>query len=348
VRRIGLAFLCGVGLACAGALSAAVAAGSVPFVGTTGSSSTSTATTSTTTSTVTTTIPAPERIPAGVTIAGVPVGTLTRDQAKTTVRKVFNRPLLLVLARKRLAATPAQAGASANVALAVARALRAAPGESIGLPITINRGTVRSYVASIARRFDRKPVDARLYLRRLRPWITPDRPGRGLDRRPAALKIAAALGANKRGPLRLIYRGIRPAVTKRRFGPVIVIRRGSNRLHLYNGTRSWRIFPVATGQSVYPTPLGRFKIVVKWRNPWWYPPSTPWARGSKPIPPGPGNPLGTRWMGLSAAGVGIHGTPNDSSVGYSVSHGCIRMHISDAEWLFVHVTIGTPVFIVAA
>ena len=43
--------------------------------------------------------------------------------------------------------------------------------------------------------------------------------------------------------------------------------------------------------------------------------------------PGPGNPLGTRWMGLSAAGVGIHGTPDDASIGYSASHGCIRMHI---------------------
>jgi lipoprotein-anchoring transpeptidase ErfK/SrfK len=53
-------------------------------------------------------------------------------------------------------------------------------------------------------------------------------------------------------------------------------------------------------------------------------------------------------MGLSAPGVGIHGTPNDSSIGYSVSHGCIRMHIPDAEWLFVRVRVGTPVYIVAA
>jgi lipoprotein-anchoring transpeptidase ErfK/SrfK len=51
-------------------------------------------------------------------------------------------------------------------------------------------------------------------------------------------------------------------------------------------------------------------------------------------------------MGLSASGVGIHGTPDDTSIGYSASHGCIRMHIPDAEWLFNHVTVGTPVFIV--
>jgi lipoprotein-anchoring transpeptidase ErfK/SrfK len=105
---------------------------------------------------------------------------------------------------------------------------------------------------------------------------------------------------------------------------------------------------VAVGQSSYPTPLGLFEIAVMWRNPWWYPPDSDWARGSSPIPPGPGNPLGTRWMGLSASGVGIHGTPDAASIGYSASHGCIRMHIPSAEWLFNHVSIGTPVYIVAA
>jgi lipoprotein-anchoring transpeptidase ErfK/SrfK len=107
-----------------------------------------------------------------------------------------------------------------------------------------------------------------------------------------------------------------------------------------------RRFQVATGQSSYPTPLGRWEIVVMARDPWWFPPASPWAEGKQPVPPGPGNPLGTRWMGLSAPGVGIHGTPDAASIGYSASHGCIRMLISDAEWLFAHVRIGTPVFIV--
>jgi len=76
------------------------------------------------------------------------------------------------------------------------------------------------------------------------------------------------------------------------------------------------------------------------------PPDSDWARGLKPIPPGPGNPLGTRWMGLTAPGVGIHGTPDAASIGYSASHGCIRMFIPDATWLFDHVRIGTSVLIV--
>ena len=109
-----------------------------------------------------------------------------------------------------------------------------------------------------------------------------------------------------------------------------------------------RTFGVATGQSKYPTPLGTFEIVSMQRNPWWLPPDSDWAKDAKPIPPGPGNPLGTRWMGLTAPGVGIHGTPDAASIGYSASHGCIRMRIPDAESLFTSVDTGTPVFIVGA
>jgi lipoprotein-anchoring transpeptidase ErfK/SrfK len=107
-----------------------------------------------------------------------------------------------------------------------------------------------------------------------------------------------------------------------------------------------RKFGIATGQSTYPTPLGSYEIVTMQRDPWWYPPPSDWAAESDPVPPGPGNPLGTRWMGISAPYVGIHGTPDAASIGYSASHGCVRMRISDAEWLFQRVKVGTPVFIV--
>jgi L,D-transpeptidase ErfK/SrfK len=126
-----------------------------------------------------------------------------------------------------------------------------------------------------------------------------------------------------------------------------VIRRDSKKLFLYNGTKLRRVFRVATGQSSYPTPIGQFEIIVKQRNPWWYPPAgSAWAEGADPVPPGPGNPLGTRWMGISSPYVGIHGTFNSWSIGYSASHGCVRMLIPEVEWLFERVDVGTPVFIV--
>lgn len=139
-----------------------------------------------------------------------------------------------------------------------------------------------------------------------------------------------------------------PRMTRADIDRIIVIRRDSHRLALYKGTRLVRRFGIAVGQPVYPTPLGSFKIVDKQLNPWWYPPDSDWAKGAVPIPPGPGNPLGTRWMALSADAVGIHGTPDPASIGYSASHGCIRMRISEAEWLFERVKVGTPVFIVSA
>ena len=87
---------------------------------------------------------------------------------------------------------------------------------------------------------------------------------------------------------------------------------------------------------------------MKERDPTWNPPPSDWAKDAVAIPPGPGNPLGTRWMGLSVYAVGIHGTPNAASLGYSASHGCIRMAIPEAEWLFEQVEVGTKVYIVSA
>jgi lipoprotein-anchoring transpeptidase ErfK/SrfK len=287
-------------------------------------------------------------IPLGVTISGVQVGGLTAEAATTAVQQGFQTPLELQLGATQILVTPDVLGATPVVDKAIEQALTAEPNSVIPLDVSLVPGQTAAFVATLAKRYDRAPVDSKLFLRQLRPWLSQEQPGRKLDRRGALRDIAAALSDGVRTGITLTQANVRPKVTRANFGPVIVIRRTSNRLFLYDGMRYRRFFAVATGQHQYPTPLGRFAIIVKWRNPWWYPPASPWAQGQSPIPPGPGNPLGTRWMGLSAPGVGIHGTPKDGSIGYSVSHGCIRMHIPQAEWLFNHVEIGTTVFIVAA
>jgi lipoprotein-anchoring transpeptidase ErfK/SrfK len=327
MRKAGLLVLFVLGLAAAGGLSAGVVA-------------------ATTTTGTTTTMPA--TIASGVTISGVEVGDLTSDQAFAAVTASFARPVTLVVLRHRLAVVPARIGAMAAVRAAVARAITAPAGSSLKLRVILSRKGTQRYLDAVAKRFDRAPVDSQLLLRNLRPVITKEQPGRSLRVVKAMNAIFTALVTNSRPEVALDFAELSPSVTRGAFGPVIVIRRGSNRLFLYNGMRFQRVFGVATGQSVYPTPVGRWRIVVMSRNPWWYPPNSAWAKGEKPVPPGPGNPLGTRWMGLSASGVGIHGTPDDASIGYSASHGCIRMHIPDAEWLFNHVTVGTTVFIVSA
>ncbi len=285
-------------------------------------------------------------IPTGVTIGGVDVGGMTQDAATTAVQNAFAAPLELDVAATRVLVTPDLLGAKADVAKAVGRALAAPAGTVVPLPVTVDQSVTTPFIAKLAKRFDRPATSARLLLRNSRPFLTRDQPGRKLDQKRAVRDVVATLSNNVRDPIALTMISVKPTVTRANFGPVIVIHRGENRLFLYRGMRYWRVFSVATGQQAYPTPLGRFTIVVKWKNPWWYPPASPWAQGQKPIPPGPGNPLGTRWMGLSAPGVGIHGTPDAGSIGYSVSHGCIRMRIPDAEWLFTHVQIGTTVFII--
>lgn len=102
--------------------------------------------------------------------------------------------------------------------------------------------------------------------------------------------------------------------------------------------------PVALGKYNFKTPIGNFKVVSKTLNPTWIPPE--WAGLEKPVPPGPKNPLGDRWIQLSRKGYGIHSTNEPHLIGSPVSHGCIRLYPEDAELLYNLVKIGTPVYII--
>jgi len=125
----------------------------------------------------------------------------------------------------------------------------------------------------------------------------------------------------------------------------IVIDQSECLLYFYQFGKLKLKFGVATGMPAYPTPNGFFHVVIMAKNPTWIPPDSPWAKGLEPIPPGSGNPLGTRWIGTSAPGVGIHGTPADWTIGTHASHGCIRMHIWEVEKLYDYVRVGMPVII---
>lgn len=117
------------------------------------------------------------------------------------------------------------------------------------------------------------------------------------------------------------------------------------RLTLVRGETPTRSYPVAVGQPRYPTPTGSFRIVDKQVDPIWTPPNSPWAAELDTIPAGPGNPLGTRWIGTSRPAIGIHGTHAVGSIGTAASHGCVRMRIADVEELYREITVGTPITI---
>jgi lipoprotein-anchoring transpeptidase ErfK/SrfK len=357
MKRAGLVLPLLVACAVAGVFAALALAETPPTGTTTGTTTTAptttapteTTTTGTTTTGATTTAPAPAPVFApGVRIGGIDVGGLAPTDASLAVAQAFASPVVLHFNTTTITIAPELLGAAPALNRALSRARAAAPNTAVPLQVSVRRAPIAEFVAKLAQRFDRKPADARLFLRKYKPVVTRSKLGRKLDVKDATAQIAGALAANRRTPITLTATPIQPEVPARSFKSIVVIRRGSNSLYLYRGEKLVRQFGVATGQSVYPTPLGRFQIIVKWENPWWYPPNSDWAKGEKPVPPGPGNPLGTRWMGISSPGVGIHGTPDSASIGYSASHGCIRMLIPEAEWLFTHVDIGTPVFIVAA
>jgi lipoprotein-anchoring transpeptidase ErfK/SrfK len=293
--------------------------------------------------------PPPKKIAPWVKIEGVKVGGLNPYIAYRKFTAAYNKPVRFALGQERWARSPTSLGAVADIDGAIEQALDASAGEAVSIGVRVDPRLVRRYVASLDKRYRVEPENAELTgLVASRPSISSEKTGREVRRGLMTRAIVHRLNSTVRRPLPLAFRELKPTVTKAEFGPVIVIQRGANVLTLYNGETTVRTFGVATGSAEYPSPAGTWSIVDKQRNPWWRPPDSEWAKDAKPIPPGPGNPLGTRWMGLSAAAVGIHGTPDAASIGYSASHGCIRMRIPEAEWLFNRVRIGTPVFIVRA
>lgn len=119
---------------------------------------------------------------------------------------------------------------------------------------------------------------------------------------------------------------------------------------LFLGTLGGRVeaFPVAVGRADWKTPTGAFTVVLTERNPTWDVPESILEEGRRSgrahplkVPPGPDNPLGAFWLGLSFPGIGIHGTNVPSSIFTVTTHGCIRLHPDDIAYVFERVTVGT-------
>ncbi|MGD9694084.1 MAG: L,D-transpeptidase family protein [Thermoleophilia bacterium] len=291
----------------------------------------------------------------GVSIAGVPVGGLASADARRAVITQFigprRAPLVVTFNKRNLVVEPVKVGYSADVDYAVQAALlygrsRPVPAEGVTVPLKqkVNRARLLATLKLRAAKYDVKAVDAALSFRGATPVVRKARHGLGIDVTRAVPKVEAAIFARDQPSYALPT--MRLLASRTSIGPVIVIQRSSYRLTLYRGAKRVRAFPVAVGTSSHPTPSGTYSIIQKQMNPTWFPPDSPWAAGLGPVPPGVSNPLGTRWMGTSAPAIGIHGTPVPSSVGTAASHGCIRMYIHDAEWLYSHIAIGTPVRIV--
>ena len=144
---------------------------------------------------------------------------------------------------------------------------------------------------------------------------------------------ATALSANLPAATNQTAKNQVPAVATKR---VIVVSLEDRKLALVEDGKVVKTYPVAVGKVSTPSPVGTFTIERRVMNP-------TYSHDGRVVPAGPNNPVGSRWMGLSIKGYGIHGTNVPSSIGKAASHGCIRMGKADVEELFSMVAVGDEV-----
>ena len=119
----------------------------------------------------------------------------------------------------------------------------------------------------------------------------------------------------------------------------LMVDKSQNLLTVFSDGVVFKVYRVSTGEN-NSTPLGTFKIVNKIKDPVWY------NQGAIVPAESPDNILGSRWLGISKSGYGIHGTVDPKSVGQQATKGCVRMLNAEVEELFTIIPIGTEVAIV--
>ncbi len=135
----------------------------------------------------------------------------------------------------------------------------------------------------------------------------------------------------------LIIPGRKLKVTISKFS--IVVNATENILFLNRDGELFKTYTVSTGED-NSTPAGTFFIEEKMVKPVWY------KMGAVVSPESAEYELGSRWLGLSLEGYGIHGTSDESTIGSHVTKGCVRLKNNEVEELFDIVPSGSEVIII--
>ena len=308
----------------------------------------------------------------GVHVGRIDLGGLTAVQARATLAPrlaPLRRPLVLRYSGGRLVLTPRALRLSvepdASVvrrALAVsrnswfvARAWRDLVGQDLKSSLQPRVGYSGSAVAhavrTLKRRVNRAPRNAGVVPSAKGLTVFKSRPGTRVSVGRLWREITRTLstpGASRvlRVPAVLAVPHLSARQLRHRYPSYIVIDRTAFKLRLYKHLRLVHVYPIAVGQAGLETPAGIYHIQDKAIDPSWHVPQSAWAGSlaGQVIPPGPDDPIKSRWMGIFD-GAGIHGTDETWSIGHAVSHGCVRMLIPDVIDLYDRVAVGTPVYI---
>jgi hypothetical protein len=312
-----------------------------------------------------------DRFLAGTTIGGADVSGMTRAEAIGAVRVIaradLDREIVVVVEGERFTTTARRLGRRAWVVRAVDEAMDATDGvgwverawrrirdDPVDLDVALSLGGddgVGRFVRRTAREVRVDPRDASiemgedggLVFRRAKP-------GSALDARRAKRLLRDALDDGS-SMVSLSLHRVAAKVTPRTMKPTIVVHVDTNRLDLYEGFDVVGSWDVATAKPGWITPPGEWVLYQKREDPTWYNPALDsWGAGLPAVVPGgPGNPMGTRALYITAPGlIRIHGTSSPESIGRYASHGCIRMHNAEVEELYELVPVGAKVIIMGS
>lgn len=313
-----------------------------------------------------------DKIASGVSIGGIDVSGLSRDEANSKldkeIQQVVQTPLVVKNGTERRTLKPDKSKVGVNVHEmvdeAVARsndgffltnAAKSVAGTSrnISIPtqITYSKREVRKFVRSVHKSFDQAPKDASISYSGTSIGEVDAQPG--LAVKSAALTTAIVDRLQNPTEPRIVHAPMHKTqakVTKaqlaEKYPTIVLVDRSDFKLRLFKKLKLVKTYPIAVGQAGLETPAGLYAVHDREVNPPWHVPNSAWAGdlAGKTIPPGPGDPIVARWLGL-VDGVGIHGTDEIGSLGSAASHGCIRMNPTDVIALYPQVPMNTPVYI---
>lgn len=311
-------------------------------------------------------------VPVGVTILGEDLSGMTETQARAAIEDAVSapvlRPVTVVADGQEFTFDPKTAVAiDTDAMLAQAYAPRAgaalfrrvgydiarvSAGTQVEPTFAVDSDVLADWLKSTASSVDSAAIDAKLSVVNSRVKISKSAEGRKTDLEEAgavlqeAFSSEAALAAGERR-VEIPVERIKPKKSEKDFGKTIVVDLSERRIRLFQGDKIEKEYACAVGTPSFPTPRGEWEITLKRFRPTWVNPGSDWAVDMPAsIPPGPGNPLGTRAINLNAPGIRFHGTENIGSVGTAASHGCMRMYRSDIEDLYERVSVGMKVYIV--
>lgn len=314
-----------------------------------------------------------DRIADGVTVAGVDLSGMNREEATQALTNQVlapqRKPVTVKFEKEKFRLPAKQLKIRANVDAAIdqafeesrdgslpTRVIREITGgevqSSIPVHVAYSQSAVNKFVKEVADGVLQEPVDASVSAGPDSLSVVKSQNGHKLRDNQLEKDLNRLLDSG-RGTRTIVAKVnvTKPEVTTNevaeKYPTYLTVDRNTFQLKLWKNLELAKTYTVALGAAGYDTPSGLYTIQSKQVDPVWTVPNSDWAgdMAGQVIPGGdPANPLLARWLGVNGS-VGIHGTSESSTLGSAASHGCIRMGVDDVIDLYDRVDVGTPIYI---